>query len=107
MAPPASDPLAIAPDFTGYSAPVFANVLTLAKFANRVGPAALSPQAIEAEMRAFRGPMMLQAGVLRCGVEPYVAVCGHYAGVQRFTGGRWVSAADATNNRAIDVRAAS
>jgi branched-chain amino acid transport system substrate-binding protein len=51
--------------------------------------------------------MMLQAGVLRCGVAPYVAVCGHYAGVQQFSEGRWVPAADATNNRAIDVRALS
>jgi branched-chain amino acid transport system substrate-binding protein len=95
-----------APDATGYGAPVFANVLTLAKLANRLGSPGLTPAAVDEAMRAFRGPMMLQAGGLDCGVAPYIAVCAHFAGVQRYRAGRWIAIADGTNGRAIDVRAA-
>jgi hypothetical protein len=101
------DPAApAAPDYTGFSAPVFANVLTLAKFANALGPDALTSIGLEAQLRSFAGPMMLQAGDLQCGVEPYIAVCGHYAGVQQYRAGVWTAIADGTNGMAIDVRPA-
>ena len=98
---PATPP---APDYTGFSAPVFANVLTLAKFANALGPDALTSIGLEAQLRSFAGPMMLQAGDLQCGVEPYIAVCGHFAGVQQYRAGVWTAIADGTNGMAIDVR---
>jgi hypothetical protein len=81
-------------------------VLTLAKFANALGPDALTSIGFEAQLRSFGGPMMLQAGDLQCGVEPYIAVCGHYAGVQQYRAGVWTAIADGTNGMAIDVRPA-
>lgn len=90
-------------DPTGFAGPVFANVLTAAKLVNAVGPDAGGP-ALDGAARAFPGPMMLQAGELACGVVPYPAICGHFAGVQRYAGGEWVAIADGTNGRAIDVR---
>ncbi|MGD9700794.1 MAG: hypothetical protein AB7Q42_02445 [Acidimicrobiia bacterium] len=112
LAPPTSVgavPPPAAADHTGFGATVFANVLTFAKFANALGPVALAStalasSALEAQMRSFTGPMMLQAGELECGIEPYIAVCGHVAGVQQYLAGEWTAIADGTNGRAIDVR---
>jgi branched-chain amino acid transport system substrate-binding protein len=92
-------------EYTGFGGPMFANIMTAAKLINQIGVDKVTPSVLDTAMRGFTGPMMLQAGDLKCGVPPFIAVCGHVAGVQQYTADQgWVSAADALNNMAIDVR---
>lgn len=92
-------------EYTGFGGPMFANIMTATKLMNQIGVDKVTPENLDTTMRAFTGPMMIQAGDLKCGVGPFVAVCGHVAGVQQYTAaGGWVSTADALNNMAIDVR---
>lgn len=93
-------------DASGFAGPVFANVLTAAKILNGLGPDGLALPTLDPAVRGFMGPMMMQAGEISCGVAPYIAACGHFAGVQQYTNGAWVSVADGVNGQPIDVRAA-
>ena len=88
-------------EYTGFAGPLFANFLTVAKFYQQIGVEAVTAEGFNTAMRAFTGPMMIQAGDLGCGVAPFVAVCGHVTGVQQYTtAGGWATIAS------IDVRAA-
>ena len=92
-------------DPSGFAGPVFANVLTAARILGDVGVDTLDVATLDGAVRSFPGPMMLQAGDIACGVPPYIAACGHFAGVHQYSDGAWVAIADGTNGRAIDVRA--
>jgi branched-chain amino acid transport system substrate-binding protein len=55
----------------------FSSILTIAKFMNQVGYDKLSPTAIVAKARAFKGPIALGPPTLDCGNYPKVpALCG-------------------------------
>jgi branched-chain amino acid transport system substrate-binding protein len=91
--------------FTGFAGPMFANIMTAAKFGNAVGADALTSETFEAEMRAFTGPMMLQVGPIECGWSPiFASVCAHQVGIQQYSGGEWVNIADGVTGAPVDVK---
>jgi len=56
---------------------MFSSVLTLAQFMNEIGVDNLSPQAIAAKAKAFKGPLVLGEPIVQCGKYPTLpAVCG-------------------------------
>jgi branched-chain amino acid transport system substrate-binding protein len=91
-------------EFTGFAGPTFATVLTLVKFMNAVGADAITTDAINAQILAFKGPMMLVAGPMSCGTLPlFTALCGVQMGVEQYKDGQWIPTADALNGKAIDT----
>ena len=90
-------------EYSGFAGPMFANVLTAVKFINEIGADKLTVPALDAKIRGFTGPMMLQVGALECGVKPYVSVCGVQIGIQQYKGGKWISIADGHNGKPIDT----
>ena len=96
-------------EYTGFAGPEFANLMTAVKFMNEIGVDKLDVASIDAKVRGFKGPMMLQAGPLDCGKQLilglplFVSVCGANMGVQQFKGGEWISIADGLNGKPIDV----
>ena len=59
--------------------------------------------ALDAKIRGFKGPAMLQVGALKCNVPPYVSVCGVEMGIQQYKDGKWTSIADGHNGKPIDT----
>ena len=56
---------------------MFGSILTIAQFMNRVGYSKLSPATIEAQVKKFRGPLLLGQPKVQCGKFPaYPANCG-------------------------------
>ncbi|HWS47726.1 MAG TPA: ABC transporter substrate-binding protein [Acidimicrobiia bacterium] len=94
-------------EYSGFAGPMFANVLTAVKFVNEIGAANLSVPSLDAKIRGFTGPMMLQVGPLKCNVPPYVSVCGSQIGIQQYKNGKWVSIADGHNGKPIDTSTSS
>ena len=90
-------------EYSGFAGPMFGNVLTAVKFINQLGVDQASVSALDAKIRAFTGPMMLQVGALKCNVPPFVSVCGVEMGIQQYKGGKWTSIADGHNGKPIDV----
>ena len=82
---------------------MFGNVLTGIKFINEIGSAAVTVTALDAKIRAFKGPMMLQVGALKCNVPPYISVCGVEMGIQQYKNGKWISIADGHNGKPVVV----
>jgi branched-chain amino acid transport system substrate-binding protein len=90
-------------EYTGFAGPDFANLLTIVKFMNAVGADKLTSDAINAQIAAFHGPMMLVAGPMNCGANPvFPSLCGTQMGVEQYKGLKWIPVADALNNAAID-----
>jgi branched-chain amino acid transport system substrate-binding protein len=94
-------------EYSGFAGPMFANVLTAVKFINTIGADKLTVPALDAKIRGFKGPMMLQVGLLKCGVVPYVSVCGVEIGIQQYKEGKWISVADGHNGKPIDTSSGS
>ena len=90
-------------EYSGFSGPMFGNVLTGVKFINELGVDNATVPALDAKIRGFTGPMMLQVGALKCNVPPYVSVCGIEMGIQQYKDGKWTSIADGHNGKPIDV----
>ncbi len=91
-------------EYSGFAGPMFANVLTGIKFVNELGgPQAATVKALDQKIRSFKGPMMLQVGPLKCGVAPYVSVCGTQMGIQQYKDGKWTSIADGHNGQPVVV----
>ena len=56
---------------------MFGSILTIAQFMNRVGFSKLSPAALVAQVKVFRGPLLLGQPKVQCGKFPaYPANCG-------------------------------
>jgi branched-chain amino acid transport system substrate-binding protein len=94
-------------EYTGFAGPLFSNLLTVVKLVNGVGAENLTPAAMLAAIKGFKGPMMLQVGPLDCGnVEvvgvAFPAVCASQMGVRQYKDGAWVSIADGLNGKPID-----
>jgi branched-chain amino acid transport system substrate-binding protein len=95
-------------DLAGGFAPVgFAAAMSAVKIINQVGVDAATFQTVDAALRSFAGPAMMQVGPLKCGVPPFVAVCGHQMGIGQYTGNKWVSVRDGLNKNPIDLLSAS
>ena len=90
-------------EYSGFAGPMFANLLTGVKFINEIGADKLTVSALDTKIRGFTGPMMLQVGPLKCGVAPYVSVCGSQIGIDQYKGGKWISIADGHNGKPIDT----
>jgi branched-chain amino acid transport system substrate-binding protein len=90
-------------EYSGFAGPMFANVLTAVKFVNELGAETATAKALDTKIRAFKGPMMLQVGPLKCNVPPYVSVCGVQMGIQQYKDGKWISIADGHNGKPIVV----
>ncbi len=90
-------------EYSGFAGPMFGNVLTAVKFINELGASKATVSALDGKIRAFKGPMMLQVGPLKCNVPPYVSVCGVEMGIQQYKDENWVSIADGHNGKPIVV----
>ena len=90
-------------EYSGFAGPMFGNVLTGIKFINEIGSAQATVKTLDAKIRAFTGPMMLQVGALKCNVPPYISVCGVEMGIQQYKNGQWISIADGHNGKPIVV----
>jgi len=99
-------------ELVGLAGPAFAAVVTLTKLINTssaMDPAAVDPVAIDAALRSFTGPMMMQAGPLACGSQVilglsiFVTPCASRVGVQQYVDGTWKSIRDGLNGDPIDV----
>ena len=90
-------------DYTGFAGPSFANVMTLVKFYNQLGPTATSA-ALAHLIQTFKGPQWGISGPMACGhVAPiFPTICGKYMGVSQFIGGKWRPIEAAYNNKLID-----
>ncbi|MUH50348.1 MAG: hypothetical protein F2789_03985 [Actinobacteria bacterium] len=95
-------------EYTGFAGPEFANLMTFAKFVN-TSKGAVDFATLDAAIRGFKGPMMLQVGPLNCGKQVilglafFVSVCAAEMGIQQLKDGQWVSIADGLNGKPIDV----
>jgi branched-chain amino acid transport system substrate-binding protein len=94
-------------EYTGFGGPMFANLLTMTKFINELGADSLDFATVDATLRGFTGPMMIQAGPITCGLPPFVASCGHQMGIEQYIDGAWVPVHDALNGDPIDVTPAA
>ncbi len=96
-------------EYTGFAGPSFANMMTLTKLINGLGADKLDFASVDAAIRGFTGPMMIQAGPLACGKQVilglpiFVSVCGAQMGIQQYKDGEWLSVADALNGKPIDA----
>jgi branched-chain amino acid transport system substrate-binding protein len=91
-------------EYTGFAGPEFANVMTLAKFFNTMGPDKITGEAVNAQINSFTGPMMITAGSMACGkVSPiFASLCGAEMGIEQYRDGKWLPVADALNGQAIN-----
>jgi branched-chain amino acid transport system substrate-binding protein len=65
----------------------FGEALTLARFMNRLGPSKITTKGLLAQMKAFRGPMVLGSPSIHCGKYPKSpAVCNDYTQFYRYLG---------------------
>lgn len=95
-------------EYTGFGGPLFANLLTVVKLVNGIGADHLTPEAMLAAIKAFKGPMMLQVGPLDCGHVKILgtvfdAMCASQMGIRQYKDGKWNSIADALNGKPIDA----
>ena len=74
----------------------FGQMMTLAKWMNTIGPDALSTDSIVAQMKAFKGPLILGSPVLQCGKYPKApGVCNDFTQFYKYDGGgAWKLAGD-------------
>ena len=73
-------------------------MMTLAKWLNGVGPDNLSTDAIVAEMKAFKGPLILGSPVLQCGKYPEApGVCNDFTQFYKYNGNGRVGSWPATS----------
>jgi branched-chain amino acid transport system substrate-binding protein len=79
--------------------------MSAAKILNQVGPANATFATVDAALRAFPGPQMLQVGSLECGRPPFIAICAHQIGVDQYKNGDWISVRDGLNGKPIELKA--
>lgn len=95
--------------YRGFAGPGFANILTVAKIINALGTDSLDFDSLTESIKGFPGPMMLQAGPLKCGEQTFasldnsIALCSSQMGVQQFKDDSWLSLKDGLNGQAIDA----
>ena len=70
---------------------VFSTLLTTTKILNEVGVDNASYDTLDAAVRGFEGPAMLQSGPIECGTPPYISICAREIGVARYIDGEWES----------------
>ena len=67
----------------------FGQMMTLAKWLNAVGPDKITTDAILAQMKAFKGPLILGSPVLQCGKYPKApGVCNDFTQFYKYNGSK-------------------
>ncbi|MGZ4724128.1 MAG: ABC transporter substrate-binding protein [Ilumatobacteraceae bacterium] len=65
----------------------FGQMMTLAKWLNAIGPDKITTDAIVAQMKAFKGPLILGSPVLQCGKYPKApGVCNDFTQFYKYNG---------------------
>ena len=65
----------------------FGQMMTLAKWLNAIGPDKITSDTIVAQMKAFKGPLILGSPVLQCGKYPKApAVCNDFTQFYKYNG---------------------
>jgi branched-chain amino acid transport system substrate-binding protein len=65
----------------------FGQMMTLAKWLNAIGPDNITTDAIVAQMKAFKGPLILGSPVLQCGKYPKApGVCNDFTQFYKYNG---------------------
>ncbi|MBK5330826.1 MAG: ABC transporter substrate-binding protein [Ilumatobacteraceae bacterium] len=65
----------------------FGQMMTLAKWLNAIGPDNITSDAIAAQMKAFKGPLILGSPVLQCGKYPKApGVCNDFTQFYKYNG---------------------
>lgn len=65
----------------------FGQMMTLAKWLNAIGPDKITSDTIVAEMKAFKGPLILGSPVLQCGKYPKApGVCNDFTQFYKYNG---------------------
>ncbi len=96
-------------EYTGFAGPTFANVLTLVKFADTLGYGNTTTQSLFAQIRSFKGPMMLQVGPIDCGhvtvagQKLFVALCASQMGILLYKDLKWTEIAGGLKDNSIDA----
>lgn len=67
----------------------FAAVVNAAKIINQVGVENADYDSLDAAVRGFTGPAMLQPGPIECGVPPFISICASQVSVVKYEGGEW------------------
>jgi branched-chain amino acid transport system substrate-binding protein len=68
----------------------FGDILTIVKFANAIGADNLTPEAFQKQILAFRGPMFMVPGTMKCGGnKTYVGICGDLTPGSVYKNGAW------------------
>jgi branched-chain amino acid transport system substrate-binding protein len=83
----------------GFTPQVVRDFLSIAKFAQAIGPDKLTPEAFTEQIKAFKGPAFMIPGELHCGrptVKETPTYCGDSAGLSGFVNGKWVTLPDFT-----------
>jgi hypothetical protein len=80
--------------YVGFASSTVRDLLTIAKFANKIGFAKLSPATMQAAILAFRGPAFLIPGPINC-AKPFdtttQSICGVVSVGSKFEAGKWTS----------------
>ncbi len=81
----------------------FAGLMNVAKILNQVGVDKATYETLDAAVRGFKGPAMLQPGPISCGHPPYQSICANEVTVARFAKGKWESVRGGSKNNAVDI----
>jgi hypothetical protein len=80
--------------YVGFASSTVRDLLTIAKFANKIGFAKLSPATMQAAILAFRGPAFMIPGPINC-AKPFdtttQSICGVVSVGSKFEAGKWSS----------------
>lgn len=82
---------------------VFDAVLSAAQVINGVGVDSATYETLDAGVRAFTGPSLIQSGEQACGIPPYVSICASEVGVYKHQDGEWIPQRSAPEGNPIDL----
>ena len=82
---------------------VFDAVMSAAQVINQVGVDNATFDTLDAGVRAFTGPSLIQSGPQACGIPPYVSICASEVGVFRYDNGEWIPKRSGSDGTVIDL----
>ncbi len=82
-------------DVSDFASAIFANIMTIARVLNEIGPDEITPDALRERAAAFTGPMFLGLPNLDCGwSDAFPALCGYEMNIYQVQDGTYVPALD-------------
>ena len=82
---------------------VFDAVMNAAKIINQVGVDQADVESLDAAVRGFTGPDLIQTGPIECGIPPYIAICGSEITVSRYVDGEWEAVRSSGEGNPVDI----